>query len=516
MAEAKTQAGAAGAGPTGESGAPEAVERLASEGNVLLFHHPERDVAALAGEAAARRGGFALALKAGIKPVKPRADQAPPGRGEVVVAAWSQLKDEAWRAALGAAQPALLFLPDAEQGLEALKSIGRGTALLHELWARAGTPPVLAASSFASPPLAESLGERFESGEFEVRYLEYFRGNVMFEVLATGDETRKRRMALRIATELPGPGLYYCATVKAAKDLHEALAAGGVESVLLHPQQRAPDRALAREDFVHRRAHVLVTSMFPGEAAARGARYCVHADLPAGLDQYYYEACSTGPVDKPARAILLYARADYAKQLADAEAKDPTPAEALAVLAAVRDQTALRGGADVAAMGDAAGLAAKKARLVAGLLKDAGLLAETRGKLRPAEASNEKAAAAAVTAFRRRRELERRRFHEVVNYAETGICRVKVLLRHFGREDVEPCGLCDNCRKGKEDRARKVARTRSAAHTGAQHRRWSRGDLVSHATWGEGEVKQVWGDKLRVHFPGLGEKVLKAEFVKPA
>lgn len=499
-----------------ESGAPETVERLAGEGNVLLFHHPERDVSALAGEAAARRGGFALALKAGIKPVKPRPDQAPPAVGDVVTAAWSQLKDEAWRAALGDAKPALLFLPDADQGLEALKAVARGTALLHDLWARAGTPPVLAASSFASPPLAESLGERFESGEFEVRYLEYFRGNVMFEVLASGDEARKRRMALRIAAELPGQGVYYCSTVKAAKELHEALAADEIESVLLHQQQRAPDRALAREDFVHRRARVLVTSMFPGEAAARAARFCVHADLPGGLDQYYYEACSTGPADKPARAILLYARADYAKQLAEAEAKDPTPAEALAVLAAVRDQTALRGGADMAAVADSAALAAKKARLVAGLLKDAGLLTEARGKLRPAEASNEKAAAAAVTAYRRRRELERRRFHEVVNYAETGICRVKVLLRHFGREDVDPCGLCDNCRKGKEDRARKVARTRSVAHTGAQHRRWSRGDLVSHATWGEGEVKQVWGDKLRVHFPGLGEKVLKAEFVKPA
>lgn len=516
MAETKTQTGFAGSGPAGESGAPETVERLASDVNVLLFHHPERDVSALAAEAAERRGGFALALKAGMKPAKPRGEPAPPGRGELVVAAWSQLKDEAWRAALGAAQPALLFLPDAEQGLEALKALPRGTALLHELWARAGNPPVLAASSFASPPLAESLAERFESGEFEVRYLEYFRANVMFEVLATGDETRKRRMALRIANELPGPGMYYCATVKAAKELHAALAAEGVESVLLHQQQRAPDRALAREDFVHRRARVLVTSMFPGEAAARGARYCVHADLPMGLDQYYYEACSTGPAEKPARAVLLYERADYAKQLADAEAKDPTPAEALALLAAVRDQTALRGGAEIGAAADSAGLAAKKGRLVAGLLKEAGLLSEARGKLRPVEPSDEKAAAAAVTAYRRRRDLERRRFHEVVNYAETGICRVKVLLRHFGREDVDPCGLCDNCRKGKEDRARKVARTRGVAHSGAQHKRWSRGDLVSHATWGEGEVKQVWGDKLRVHFPGLGEKVLKAEFVKPA
>jgi hypothetical protein len=38
---------------------------------------------------------------------------------------------------------------------------------------------------------------------------------------------------------------------------------------------------------------------------------------------------------------------------------------------------------------------------------------------------------------------------------------------------------------------------------------------VRHPAWGEGEVKQAWGDKLRVHFPGLGEKVIKAEFVEP-
>jgi len=41
-----------------------------------------------------------------------------------------------------------------------------------------------------------------------------------------------------------------------------------------------------------------------------------------------------------------------------------------------------------------------------------------------------------------------------------------------------------------------------------------KGDLVRHATWGDGEVVRVVGDSIYTFFPVHGEKLLKASFLE--
>src|SRR5271169_5806845 len=49
------------------------------------------------------------------------------------------------------------------------------------------------------------------------------------------------------------------------------------------------------------------------------------------------------------------------------------------------------------------------------------------------------------------REVGAQLINEIVGYAETGVCRRKVLMSYFGEEYDEPnCGECDNCRHPKE------------------------------------------------------------------
>jgi ATP-dependent DNA helicase RecQ len=49
------------------------------------------------------------------------------------------------------------------------------------------------------------------------------------------------------------------------------------------------------------------------------------------------------------------------------------------------------------------------------------------------------------------REVGAQLINETVGYAETGVCRRKVLMSYFGEEyDAENCGECDNCRHPKE------------------------------------------------------------------
>src|SRR6201996_5635553 len=63
------------------------------------------------------------------------------------------------------------------------------------------------------------------------------------------------------------------------------------------------------------------------------------------------------------------------------------------------------------------------------------------------------------------REVGAQLINEMVGYAETGVCRRKVLMSYFGEGyETENCGECDNCRSPKEwveakDKAAKVLKT---------------------------------------------------------
>jgi hypothetical protein len=63
-------------------------------------------------------------------------------------------------------------------------------------------------------------------------------------------------------------------------------------------------------------------------------------------------------------------------------------------------------------------------------------------------------------------------------------------------------------RRPTRERALKVEKVKVRSSTG-----FERGDLVSHASFGEGEVVRIKGDTIVAFFPGVGEKLLKARFL---
>jgi hypothetical protein len=129
-------------------------------------------------------------------------------------------------------------------------------------------------------------------------------------------------------------------------------------------------------------------------------------------------------------------------------------------------------------------------------------------------------------------------------------------VTYFGYVDGEPCGACDNCQRAHASHggspepppariaavaavlaARRAAVSGTEAHTteadeSLARRRAQRGralkierarsstdplgkgDLVRHATWGDGEVVRVLGSSALTFFPSHGEKLLKTSFLE--
>ena len=203
---------------------------------------------------------------------------------------------------------------------------------------------------------------------------------------------------------------------------------------------------------------------------------------------------------------------------------------------------------------------AKKARVVLSFLKEIGFAAEGPGQRfvpLTIEPPSLEELARATARYEQKRAQDRARLQAMLRYSQSHLCRARLLVTYFGYTDGEPCGHCDNCQRAKADEPAEpppsriaavaaVLAARRAAARGDEgpaaaptpadeilaRRRAQRGralkiergrgrvgalgkgDLVRHATWGNGEVVRIVGDSALAFFPGHGEKLLKASFLE--
>ncbi|MBK7538911.1 MAG: RecQ family ATP-dependent DNA helicase [Myxococcales bacterium] len=202
---------------------------------------------------------------------------------------------------------------------------------------------------------------------------------------------------------------------------------------------------------------------------------------------------------------------------------------------------------------------AKKTRVVLSFLKEVGFAAEAPGqRFAPLAAQPPRLddLARAAARYEQKRAQDRARLAAMLRYAQSHLCRTRLLVTYFGYTDAPACGQCDNCKRAAKPEpvmgphngssaaraAEQVARrggsletrlelveesARRSARTAPRLRALKierpkpptfgplgKGDLVRHATWGDGEVVRVVGDSAYTFFPVHGEKLLKASFLQ--
>ena len=217
------------------------------------------------------------------------------------------------------------------------------------------------------------------------------------------------------------------------------------------------------------------------------------------------------------------------------------------------------------AIAERAGVGRRKTQVILHLLRQAGLISRGRRGyvLKHTEAPADEILAALLWVYVDRAQHDQDRLTEMMHYAETVDCRGQVIRQYFGDEAGERCGRCDNCKileggaaeghaarvvadARAQFRDRAVALAASAApethradeaHDGSEVVRvetmhgtivttspetlpkkaeeppFSKGDKVRHARFGEGTVKDAFGEMALVHFAKGGDKKLKVSFL---
>ncbi len=315
-----------------------------------------------------------------------------------------------------------------------------------------GRPTVLALTATASQPVIDDIGTQLDLQDFKVINTGVYRANLHYEVEQVTSEEEKRARMLQRVREQDGSGIIYTATVKAANEVHEALVAEGLPVTLYHGRLPPGARRDNQDAFMSGAARVMVaTNAFGLGIDKADIRFVLHYQMPGGLDAYYQESGRAGRDGASARCLLLYLHRDRAVQQFFLAGKYPALEDVVAVYRALRDAPPQGTAAwTLAALQKSLDRPRSKVQVALSLLRHQRVVRQDRGGALALldHQLEDDALDALAQSYRQKREADRASLEQMTFYGQTGYCRWRVMLEHFGEaERIVRCGHCDNCER---------------------------------------------------------------------
>src|SRR5256714_3111850 len=326
-----------------------------------------------------------------------------------------------------------------------------------------GARAIVASTATATPRVAADVVARLGLRDPLRVATGFDRPNLAFAVARPAPHEKRRLIVDALRADDALPAIAYAGTRPGSDDLPAILTDALGEQVL--PYHAGLDRE--RRAAVQRRflsddvCAVVATNAFGMGVDKPNVRTVLHASVPASLEAYYQEAGRAGRDGDPARAILLAENRDKALHvhfIKRDEVDERLPGRLAARLAAEADGGALPGmgparydvdAVELARSVDASG---EQLRSLIGHLSRAGVI-------EPSPSSPDRVAGRIVGEFdglataRCRQSVAEaakarwRQYRDIWAYVESGDCRRRSILRHFGdHSEPHPRGdCCDAC-----------------------------------------------------------------------
>ncbi len=369
-------------------------------------------------------------------------------------------------------------------------------------------PTTVALTATATPDVQKDIARVLGLKPCKLVVTGFNRPNLFFEVRYAPDAEAKLRVIYELFAECEDQcAIVYAGTRRDSEELAEFISATAkIDARYYHGGMAADLRSEVQDAFINRRLQVTVATNAFGMGIDRpDVRMVIHHSIPGTLEAYYQEAGRAGRDGEPARAVLIYSPKDRSLQEWFIENSTPSWDELSVVYGAALSATASDGWIASEDISLKTGLHDVSVRIALAQLESAGIVDHLGDSgLRMLLRCNEwddKALRTVDNAANERKRLRMKQLAEMVSYAESGQCRRRILLGHFG--DTGPAdalSCCDNCagRETEQPADSSMSMSRSMSTSGEMDVAMTILDTVRLAKYdlGRSKLAQVlWGAK---------------------
>lgn len=270
------------------------------------------------------------------------------------------------------------------------------------------------------------------------------RPNIQLSAIKVHGIPKKLAILEHLLTTLEGSGLIYCATRENCELVAEYLDRQGLMVKAYHAGLEQKEKWILQQEFLADKCKALSATNALGMGIDKGnLRFIIHFDVPGSITAYYQEVGRCGRDGNKAQGILLYDQGDRRIQEYFIDSALPKPEDFSLIQEMVGSAVAPP---NLTTIKRTTGLHPTRVTVILAELIEQQFLTKSSYNGTQVYATTKRQGTPDLSRYANQFTVKTRELKNMLDYGQqSGQCRMAVLRRALGDEDVDNCGHCDNC-----------------------------------------------------------------------